>query len=136
MLFTNCFSQKNNDSATIVQLLKADYATMDNMDINAHLNNVTGDYLLIENGDVWDINTELDSIYRKYSNKTFRRSDFFTIKLVKVSGNMAYAVWYLRSEFNDKGDVRVKTWNESGAFRKEQGRWKIALIHSTPERHK
>lgn len=95
---------------------------MDNMDTIAHLNNVTGDYFLIEKGDVWDINMELDSIYRKFSNKTFKRTDFFTIELVKVSGNIAYAVWHLRSEFNDNGNIRAVTWNESGAFRKEQGR--------------
>jgi ketosteroid isomerase-like protein len=136
LLFASCFSQNKNDSTTIVQLLKSDYATMDNMDLQAHINNVTNDYLLIEHGDVWDINTELDSIYRKNINKTFKRTDFFDIKLVKISGDMAYAVWHLRSEYNDNGNIRSRVWNESGAFRKEQGHWKIALIHSTPERQK
>jgi ketosteroid isomerase-like protein len=124
-------SQQANDSASIVQLLKADYATMDNMDIKAHVNNLTQDYYLIEKGEVWDINTELDSIYRKNINKTFKRTDFFTIKLVKVSGDMAYAIWHLKSEYNDQGRVTERAWNESGVFRREDNRWKIALIHSS-----
>jgi len=129
-------SQQTNDSTTIARLLIADYATMDNMNIPEHLNNLTTDYLLIEHGEVWNIETELDSIYRKNANKTFKRTDFFTFKTVKISGDMAYAVWHLRSEFREGDNVRVRVWNESGAFRKEQGRWKIALIHSTPERQK
>jgi len=136
LLSLSCFTQARNDSTAIVQLLKADYATMDNMDMTAHINNVTKDYVLIEHGEVWDINTELDSIYRKNAGKTYKRTDFFTFRTVTISGDMAYAIWHLRSEYNDNGIVRVRVWNESGVFRKEQGQWKIALIHSTPERQK
>jgi ketosteroid isomerase-like protein len=45
---------------------------------------------------------------------------------------MAYAIWHLKSEFKEDGNVKIKVWNESGVFRKEKGQWKIALIHSTP----
>ena len=104
---------------------------MGNMDIPTHLNNVTSDYLLIEHGQIWDIKGELDSIYRKYANDKSIRTDFFSIKKVTISGDMAYGVWYLRSEFKENGKITELAWNESGVFRKEQGRWKIALIHST-----
>ena len=131
LLSLNCFSQQSNDSAAIIQMLKQDYATMGNMDIPTHLNNVTNDYLLIEHGQIWDIKGELDSIYRKYANDKSTRSDFFSIKKVTISGDMAYGVWYLRSEFKENGNTTELAWNESGVFRKEGGRWKIALIHST-----
>jgi hypothetical protein len=127
----NCLSQQANDSTVIIQMLKQDYATMGNMDIPAHLNNVTSDYLLIEHGQIWDIKGELDSIYRKYANDKSIHSDFFLIKKVAISGDMAYGVWYLRSEFKENGKTIELAWNESGVFRKEQGIWKIALIHST-----
>jgi hypothetical protein len=127
----NCLSQQANDSTAIIQMLKQDYATMGNMDIPTHLNNVTNDYLLIEHGQIWDIKGELDSIYRKYANDKSTRTDFFSIKKVTISGDMAYGVWYLRSEFKENGKTTERAWNESGVFRKELGRWKIALIHST-----
>jgi ketosteroid isomerase-like protein len=130
-LSLNSFSQHANDSTRIIQLLKEDYATMGNMNIQAHLNNLTKEYLLIEHGQIWDAKTEVDSIYKKYAKDTFTRRDFFTIKTVKVSGDMAYGVWYLRSEFDENGKTRELAWNESGVFRKEQGQWKIALIHSS-----
>jgi len=125
------FAQQN-DSTTIAQLLKADYTTMGTLDIPTHLRNLTNDYHLIEHGEVWDIETELDSIYRKNANKVFTRTDFFTFKMIKAAGDMAYAIWHLKSEFRENGNVRIKVWNESGVFRKEQGQWKIALIHSSP----
>ena len=125
------FAQKT-DSITIAQLLKEDYATMGTRDIPTHLRNLTPDYYLIEHGEVWDIETELDSIYRKDAGRSITRTDFFTFKTIKVSNGMAYAIWHLKSELKEDGNVKIKVWNESGVFRKEKGQWKIALIHSTP----
>jgi len=104
------------------------------MDTSAHLRNVTNDYFLIEGGQIWDIETELDSLYRRVSKRTIIRSNYFTIKTVKVSGDMAYAIWNLRSEFKENGKlVREKVWNESGVFRRQKSAWKIAFLHSSLE---
>src|SRR5262249_31295825 len=100
----------------------------------AHLSNVTKDYLLIERGEIWSAKTEVDSLYRKYADRKFTRTDFFDIKKVKISGDMAYGAWHLRSEFKENGATTELAWNESGVFRKEDGHWKIALIHSSRER--
>lgn len=132
----NFVCAQTSDSTLIIKLLKDDYATMGTLDIQAHVHNVTNDYRLIERGQIWDIETELDSIYRN-RNRSINRSDFFSIKSVKVSGNLAYAIWHLRSEFRENGKiVRERIWNESGVFRKEDGYWKIALIHSSLAPHK
>src|SRR5215510_6833685 len=128
-----CYAQQTNDSITIVKLLKEDYATMMPPNITAHKANITNDYLLVEKGEVWNIETELDSIYRNNTGASFTREDLFTIRTVKISGDMAYAVWHLVSEFKSKDSVKTVSWNESGVFRKEEGRWKIALIHSSIE---
>ncbi|PWT99341.1 MAG: hypothetical protein C5B52_10810 [Bacteroidetes bacterium] len=124
------FSQQN-DSAAIAKLLITDYATMGNMDIPAHVKNVSNDYLLIEKGQVWPIETELDSIYRKFANRKEERTDFFEIRTIKSDGNMAYGLWHLRSTFKEGEKIKELKWNESGVFRKENGEWKIALIHSS-----
>ena len=130
---SNMVSAQQDDSTLIIQLLKDDYATMGTLDIEAHVRNVTSDYRLIERGQIWDIQTELDSIYRN-GNRSIIRSDFFSIKTVKLSGDMAYAIWNLRSEFRENGKlVRERVWNESGVFRRLNGYWKIALIHSSLE---
>jgi ketosteroid isomerase-like protein len=133
----NIVSAQQNDSTLIVQLLKDDYATLGTRDTSAHLRNVTNDFFLIEGGQIWDIETELDSLYRRVSKRTIIRSNYFTIKTVKVSGDMAYAIWNLRTEFKENGKlVREKVWNESGVFRRQKSAWKIAFLHSSLEPHK
>ncbi len=123
--------QDKNDSTAIVQLLKGDYSTMGNWDIKTHLNNITKDYLLIENGEVWDAAKETEW-YQSNAHKIISRQDYFNIRTVKIFNNVAYAVYELKSVIKENNISKTKVWNESVIFRKHGGKWKIALIHSTP----
>lgn len=119
------------DSTEIAQLIRDDYATMQTNDTVAHLKNVTADYVLIEHDQVWDLKMEFDSIYRSPVKKTSTRTDHFNFRSIKVYDDFAYAIWLLRSDMVRNGESFSRNWNESGVLRKEDGRWKIALIHST-----
>lgn len=125
------FSQQENDSATVIKLLTDDYKTMVNWDIDTHVRNVAPTYLLIENGEIWDIKKESE-YYRSQANKPVERTDHFDIKYVRVYGDIAYTVYFLESDIKENGNLKIKTWNESVVFRKINGVWKIELIHSTP----
>ena len=130
-LTTNVFSQENNDSSAIIKLLINDYKTMGNWDIKSHIENCTENYLLVENGEVWDIKKETE-YYIKNANRVIDRKDFFDIKYVRIYGDLAYAVYNLRSDITENGDLKVKTWLESTIFRKIKDKWKIEQINSTP----
>lgn len=123
------FPQK--DSAAIIHLLKSDYATMASMDLKSHMNNCTADYILIEAGDIWNMEKE-SKWYKDDANKVTERKDCFDIKYVRIDGNVAYAVYNLKSDITQQGKLIQDNWNESTIFRKVNGEWKIALIHSTP----
>jgi len=125
------FSQDKSDSIAIVKLLKDDYSTMGNWNIAKHMQNCTENYLLIEEGEIWDMAKER-KYYLENANRTIERNDFFNIKYVRVYGNTAYAVYGLRSDIKENSILKVKNWNESAIFRKVKGVWKIELIHSTP----
>ncbi len=131
LLTLKAFSNQENDSATIVKLLADDYKTMVNWDINTHVKNCTDNYLLIENGEIWDIKRESE-YYRANANRVVERKDYFDIKYVRVHGDFAYAVYFLKSDINEDGNLKIMTWNESVIFRKIKDAWKIELIHSTP----
>ena len=124
------FSQKN-DTTIIIQLLKSDYGTMRSMDLKKHMSNCTEDYLLIEAGDIWNMEKE-SKWYKDDVNKVTDRKDNFDFKYIRIDGNVAYAVYNLRSDITKEGKLTQKNWNESTIFRKVNGEWKIALIHSTP----
>ena len=127
---TIVFAQKN-DTTTIIQLLKSDYGTMLSMDLKKHISNCTGDYLLIEDGDIWNMEKE-SKWYKDNANKATARKDNFDFKYIRIDGNIAYAVYNLRSDITKDGKLTQKNWNESTIFRKVNGEWKIALINSTP----
>lgn len=142
LLFTIAFlfslyilAQKKSDSLAIVQLLREDYSTLMTYDVNKHMKHCTDDYLLIENGEIWNIGKEAEWYKKnaiKNANIIFDRKDYFNFKLLKISGNTAYTVFELISEITKNGSLTTKRYSESVVFRKVQGKWKIALIHSTP----
>lgn len=124
-------SPANGDSTAIVELLKDDYRTMVTNDINRHRSNCTADYILIENGEFWDMEREAAS-YKANEKRIIQRTDHFDFKYISLDGNTAYAVYDLKSDIVEKGVTTRKHWSESVVFRKTDGQWKIALIHSTP----
>ena len=104
---------------------------MTNMDLKSHMNNCTDDYLLIEAGDIWNMEKE-SKWYKNAANKVTERKDHFDIKYIRIDGNIAYAVYNLKSDIVKEGKLTQKNWNESTIFRNVNGEWKIALINSTP----
>ena len=124
------FSQGRSDSMDIIQLLQDDYKTMVSSDIKKHKGYCTNDYLLIENGEIWNMEKEAE-YYKQNAQRVIEHSDNFDFKYLKISGNTAYAVYNLKSGITENGKLTQKNWNESAIFRKIDGKWKIALIHST-----
>jgi hypothetical protein len=124
-------SQAQRDSLEIVQVLKDDYRTMINWDINKHKSLCTDDYILIEDGEIWNMEKEAEH-YRKSASRILDRKDYFDFLFVRILGNTAYTVYNLKSDISEAGTLIIKRWTESVVFRKTQGKWKIALIHSTP----
>ena len=131
MIFQFGYSQESSDSTEIIHVLKEDYRTMVTHDITKHKSFCTEDYLLIENGEIWDMDREaLD--YKKKELRVIERNDYFDFKYLKIEGNTAYAVYGLKSDIKEAGKLTTRYWNESTIFRRVNGAWKISLIHSTP----
>lgn len=124
------FAQHKADSMAVVQLLRNDYKTLEKFDINKHVANCTKDYMLIEDGEVWTLQKELE-YFKANATRVLTRKDYFSMYKFSLSGNTAYLVYHLKSDINEKGKVTTKNWTESAVFRKEATGWKIALIHST-----
>ncbi len=100
------------------------------MDKSEYRSILTKDYLLLENGEI--LNTEDDIVAMPDSNSGYKRIDSFDFRLVKVEGDIAYAVYFLRSKITDKvNGMRNKEWLESAVLQRSEEGWKIALLHST-----
>src|SRR5688572_21683126 len=92
MIFQFGYSQESSDSTEIVQVLKEDYKTMVTHDITKHKSLCTEDYLLIENGEIWNMEREAID-YKKKEHRGIERNDYFDFKYLRIEGNTAYAVY-------------------------------------------
>ena len=91
------------------------------------------DFLLLETGEVWDMERMRNYLKNSGKGKTeVKRINSFDFIEVKISGNMAWAAYYNKAEFRNDGEVvKEMNWVESAtAVLTEQG-WKLQLLHST-----
>jgi ketosteroid isomerase-like protein len=91
---------------------------------------LTHDYLLLENGEIFDAEADIATMPAPDSGYT--RSDAFDFRVIRVDGDTAYAVYFLRSDLTDRKEgPSHREWLESAILRREAGAWQIALLHST-----
>lgn len=51
---------------------------------------------------------------------------------VHVGGGTAWITYVNRGSVKDSSGTKEATWLESAVLQKENGRWRIAFLHSTP----
>ncbi|HSQ28567.1 MAG TPA: DUF4440 domain-containing protein [Gemmatimonadaceae bacterium] len=91
---------------------------------------LTADYLLLEKGQIMDAASDIASM--PAPGNSYRRTDAFAFRSVKVHGDMAYAVYFLTSSISEHGDkAREVKWLESLIARRGASGWRVALLHST-----
>jgi hypothetical protein len=127
---SDLYSQTNADSIAIVKLLQSDYVALGKADIKTHIQNCTEDYMLIENGEIWDLRKEVEYMKSQIGLKTIR-NDQFNIKTLHIENSFAYVVYELKSDISTDGVTKKYQWTESAIFQKISGDWKLNLIHST-----
>jgi ketosteroid isomerase-like protein len=120
------------DAAVLKQLI-ADYYRLFFVDVDQDKYRalLTDDYLLLEHGDIQDV--EKDLTFMPKPADEYRRTDAFDFKSLKIHGDTAYAVYVLKSDIRTKKNGATRrAWLESMIFRLDrEGLWRIALLHST-----
>jgi ketosteroid isomerase-like protein len=100
------------------------------MDKDAYRSILTEDYLILENGELLD--AEGDIALMPEPDSSYERTDTFDFRYVKIEGDIAYTVYFLKAEIKDKTNGTInKEWLESTILRRSGDGWKIALLHST-----
>jgi len=100
------------------------------MDKNEYRSILTEDYLILENGEL--LNAEGDIALMPEPDSSYERTDTFDFRYVKIEGDIAYTVYFLKAEIKDKTNGTInKEWLESTILRRSGDGWKIALLHST-----
>lgn len=101
-----------------------------NLDKKKYRSLLTNDYLLLENGEIMD--AEQDIALMPNPEDNYKRTDSFDFRSVKIHGDTAYVVHFLKSEITDrKNGSRNREWLESAILRRSRKGWLVALLHST-----
>ncbi|UJH92795.1 nuclear transport factor 2 family protein [Antarcticibacterium sp. 1MA-6-2] len=93
----------------------------------------TEDYLLLENGEVWD--TEIIKGYMEKAaarERSPERINTFKFIEVKVSGDLAWAAYHNNAVFKRDGEkLGEMNWLESATAIRTKDGWKLQMLHST-----
>jgi hypothetical protein len=120
-----------DDTAAVKQLIKDFYSVFYvNLDKQKYRSLLTEDYQLLENGELLD--TEGDIALMPTPDSGYKRIDAFDFRSVNIHKDVAYAVYFLKSEIADKKNgLYNREWLESAILRRSGTGWRMALLHST-----
>ena len=124
-LMTSCQQNKPTDNPENLKQVDG----IKNMDLNKMNDVTTSDFILYEDGKVWNNDSLMDFLntFPKFTaDYTF---DNFKIDVDNVSGNMYY---FNHCDFTLNDTTKLTfNWIESATFKKIDGRWKMNFLHST-----
>lgn len=102
-------------------------ATLDTPLMKQH---TTTDFLLLEDGAVWTLDTLIRRLapLKKVSFSRVNHLDFIR---TDITGNTAWVAYHNRADMVVNGQTRTRQWLESASLVKQGDDWKISLLHST-----
>ena len=90
----------------------------------------TADFQLLENGEIWNLDTLIvKSMPRKNAN--IQRVNSFNFVKTEHNKDLAWVSYYNSGEFSLGEKRQVVKWLESAVLKKQNGKWKIQMLHST-----
>lgn len=88
------------------------------------------DFQLLEDGEVWNMDTLLHKI-RPGKGRNIKRVNAFEFIRVEQEDSRAWISYYNTAVFSQGDKSRTVKWLESVVLVKQAGRWRIQLMHST-----
>lgn len=131
-IFNISFAQISSDEGHLKALVRNSFDDVfSNMDVESIPEYFTEDFILLERGEVWDLNKLKSMLNSDYMNDVNRLNDFEFIQ-IKINGDSAWLTYHNKASFQ-KGDeiVGEMNWLESAtAIRTKEG-WRMDMLHST-----
>lgn len=91
----------------------------------------TEDFLLLEVGEVWDMD-RIKKELASYDLRGTERINEFEFIEVKIKGESAWIAYHNNATFNKDGEViGERNWLESATAIKTKNGWKLDMLHST-----
>lgn len=125
-------AQQSNqdDHAAIKESITRFFDGIAAIDLNAMKEWVTPDFLLLEDGQIWNLDTlaAQEPQMKQMDIKRINKLDFIRIE---TKGNMGWVAYHNRADIEIQGQSIILRWIESAVLIRDKNRWKIQLLHST-----
>ena len=131
LLFTQFSFAQTPEKVEVQQVITRFFDALSVANIPQMKAEVLDGFILLENGEIWTIDTLANKISRPKPEGYLRQNsfDFITTKIEK---NRAWVYYKNKAEITSKTKNATIKWLESAILRKEKGRWRMELMHSTP----
>ena len=131
LLSTQFSFAQTTEKAEVQQVITRFFDALSVTNIPQMKAEVSDDFMLLENGEIWTIDTLANKISRPKPEGYLRQNSFDFLS-TKIDKNRAYVYYKNKAEISSKTRSATIKWLESAILRKEKGRWRMEFMHSTP----
>ena len=131
LLSTQFSFAQTTEKAEVQQVITRFFDALSVANIPLMKAEVSDDFILLENGEIWTIDTLANKISRPKPEGYLRQNSFDFVS-TKIDKNRAWVYFKNKAEITSKTRNLTIKWLESVIFRKEKGRWRMEFMHSTP----
>jgi ketosteroid isomerase-like protein len=131
LLSTQFSFAQTSEKAEVQQVITRFFDALSVTNIPQMKAEVSDDFMLLENGEIWTIDTLANKISRPKPEGYLRQNSFDFLS-TKIDRNRAYVYYKNKAEISSKTRNATIKWLESAILRKEKGRWRMEFMHSTP----
>ena len=112
---------------TIIALFKS----LADRDFDQMKENCTVDFIVLENGVIWNLDTLQEKINLNKAIPDFNRVNTIEFTDTRIKGKTAWLSYHNRADYIRNGKKSYVQWLESAVLVKSGRKWKIQLLHST-----
>ena len=131
LLSTQFSFAQTTEKAEVQQVITRFFDALSVTNIPLMKAEVSDDFILLENGEIWTIDTLANKISRPKPEGYLRQNSFDFLS-TKIDKNRAWVYFKNKAEITSKTRNATIKWLESAILRKEKGRWRMEFMHSTP----
>ena len=128
-------AQKASDESAVKQAVLDLFEGISNVDMNAIKTNVTNDFIILEQGVVWNMDS-VQHIMNQFKGLSYHRINKLDFFKTEVKGSSAWVAYNNAAEITINGRKASIEWLESAFLVKENNKWKVKMLHSTVKERK
>ena len=132
LMIPSAIAQSSSDEQQLKELIQQSFDKIfSEKEISLLSEYYTADFLLLEQGEVWDM-AKIREMMQSIQNDPAERINEFDFIEIKVLGDMAWIAYHNKATFERDGQkVGEINWLESASAIRTPGGWRLEMLHST-----